>query len=78
MMNTESNLANEVSRVLRAKGSKSVKSLYWNADKGNLSVFASGYITGNGKSFNYTPDPEATFDEIADYVAKRCEELNGE
>jgi hypothetical protein len=77
-MNTESNLAIEVSRVLRARGNKSVKSLYWNSDKGNLSVFAAGYAPGNLKSFNYAPDPEATFDEIADYVAKRCEELNGE
>jgi len=72
---TQSNLAIEVAKILRDKGNKTVKSLFWNQDKGSLSVFARGYSVGNGLSFNYTPDPEATNEEIADYVAGRCQML---
>ena len=74
-MNTESNLAIEVSKILREKGNKTVKSLYWNSDKGNLSVFARGCQVGNGLSFNYTPDPDETTEYIAAAVAAKCDEM---
>lgn len=65
------NLATAVARILRSKGNKSVKSLYWNSDRADLSVFPVG-----SESFNYAPDPDATVEEIADYIAEECEKRN--
>ena len=74
----DENLSIMVAAELRARGNKSVKSLFWNSDQGNLSVFARGHTPDFPKSFNYAPDAELSVEEIADYVAERCEELNEE
>lgn len=72
----EINLAQLVAKELRARGNKSVKSLFWNQDQGNLSVFARGHTPAEPRSFNFAPDADLSVEEIADYVGKRCEELN--
>ena len=70
------NLSQLVAQELRRRGNKSVKSLFWNSDQGNLSVFARGHTPDFPKSFNYAPDVELSVEDIADYVAGRCELLN--
>ena len=70
------NLAQLVAAELRKRGNKSVKSLFWNSDKGNLSVFARSHTPEEPKSFNYSPDVDLSVEEIADYMAERCDELN--
>lgn len=70
------NLSQLVAMELRKRGNKSVKSLFWNSDQGNLSVFARSHTADVPKGFNYAPDAELSVEEIADYVAKQCELLN--
>ena len=74
----EQNLSQLVAQELRKRGNKSVKSLFWNSDQGNLSVFARGHTPDFPVSFNYAPDVDLSVEEIADYVAERCDELNEE
>ena len=75
---SEQNLSQLVAAELRKNGNKSVKSLFWNKDAGNLSVFARSHTAEVPKSFNYAPEPELSVEGIADYVAKECERLNNE
>lgn len=72
------NLSQLVALELRRRGNKSVKSLFWNSDQGNLSVFAKCHTPDFPLSFNYAPDADLSVEDIADYVAERCEELNEE
>ena len=72
------NLSQLVAAELRKRGNKSVKSLFWNSDQGNLSVFAKNHTADFPKSFNYAPDADLSVEEIADYVAERRDELNEE
>lgn len=74
----ELNLPQLVAQELRKRGNKSVKSLFWNSDKGNLSVFARSHTAEKPVSFNYAPDADLSVEEIADYVAEKCEVLNHE
>lgn len=57
---------------LKKRGNKTVKSVFWNRNEGNLSVFPVGYkgtSVGDGpKSFNITPDVEWSVDEICDRI----------
>lgn len=71
----EKNLAQLIAEELRKRENKSVKSLFWNSDKGDLSVFAKGHTPEEPKSFNYAPDADFSIEEIADYVAERCDDL---
>ena len=50
------NLSQLVAAELRKRGNKSVKSLFWNADQGNLSVFARNHTADKPKGFNYAPE----------------------
>jgi hypothetical protein len=70
------NLSQLVAQELRLRGNKSVKSLFWNRDRGDLAVFARSHTAEVPKSFNYAPGVGLSVEEIADYVAERCEELN--
>ena len=72
------NLSQLVAQELRRRGNKSVKSLFWNSDQGNLSVFAKNHTADYPLSFNYRPDVDQSVEDIADYVAEHCEELNEE
>lgn len=72
----ETNLAQLVAQELRSRGNKSVKSLFWNQDRGDLSIFARSHTAEVPKSFNYAPDADLSVEEIADYVAEKCKELN--
>ena len=69
------NLAQLVAAELRKKGNKSVKSLYWNIDQGNLSVFTVGHTPEKPRSFNYTPEAHLSVEEIVDYIAERCDSM---
>jgi len=72
----EQNLSQLVAAELRRRGNKSVKSLFWNSDRGDLSVFARSHTAEEPQNFNFSPDPELSVEEIADCVADRCELLN--
>ena len=72
----ELNLSQLVAQELRAQGNKSVKSLYWNSDSGNLSVFARSHSPQAPVSFNFAPDPDLSVEEIAKIVEERCALLN--
>ena len=74
----ETNLSQLVAQELRKRGNKSVKSLFWNQDQENLSVFARSHTAEVPKSFNYAPEADLSVEEIADYIAERCEELNND
>ena len=69
------NLSQLVTAELRKRGNKSVKSLFWNSDQGNLSVFAKNHTPDFPKSFNYAPDVDMSIEDIADYVALSCDDL---
>ena len=69
------NLSQLVAQELRKRGNKTVKSLFWNSDQGNLSVFAKNHTADFPKSFNYAPDADLSVEEIADYVALSCDDL---
>ena len=70
------NLPQMVAMELRKRGNKSVKSLFWNHDRGDLSVFARSHTPEKPKSFNYAPDADLSVEEIANYVEERCEKMN--
>ena len=69
------NLSQLVAAELRKRGNKSVKSLFWNADQGNLSVFARNHTADKPKGFNYAPEADLSVEQIADYVAASCDDL---
>ena len=69
------NLSQLVAQELRKRGNKSVKSLFWNTDVGNLSVFAKGHTADKPKGFNYAPEADLSVEQIADYVAASCDDL---
>lgn len=72
----EQNLSQLVAAELRKRGNKSVKSLFWNNDRGDLSVFARTHTPEKPVSFNYAPEANLSVGQIADYIEKRCEDLN--
>lgn len=67
------NLSQLVAMELRKRGNKTVKSLFWNSDVGNLSVIVKGHTFENPKNFNYSPEVELSVEEIADYIEQRCD-----
>lgn len=73
MINNNQNLATVVAAILRQRGNKDIKSIFWNQKDQSLSVFPR-----KGDSFNYSPDPDKTNEQIADYIAGRCEQNNAE
>ena len=60
---------------LRRRGIKSVKSVFWNYDAGNLSVFPKAGTPEVPMSFNYAPDADLSVEEIVDYIVDRCKDL---
>lgn len=69
------NLVQLISVELRGRGCKTVKSLFWNVDRANLSVFARGHTLEKPRSFNYAPSVDLSVAEIADEVERRCNEI---
>ena len=67
------NLAQLIATELRKRGNKSVKSLFWNSDRGDLSVFLRNNTEENPRSFNYAPDAELSVEEITDYIEKKSD-----
>ena len=67
-----SNLAQLIVAELRRRGEKSVKSVFWNSDAGNLSVFPKAGTPEKPMSFNYAPDVSLSVEEIVDYIVERC------
>lgn len=65
-------LVKKIVKELRRRGNKTVKSVYWNSDKGDLAVFPVGYkgssVDSDVKSFNLFPEPEWSVDEIVDRI----------
>lgn len=70
------NISQLVAYELRKRGDKSVRSLFWNVDRGDLTVYAKSHTPEVPKSFNFLPAADLTVEEIATMVAARCEELN--
>ena len=70
------NLPQLVALELRRRGNKSVKSLFWNQDYGSLSVFASSHTPEVPRSANLLLDANLSVGEVADEVARKCDELN--
>ncbi len=66
------NIAQLIVIELRNRGEKSVKSVFWNSDAGNLSVFPKAGGPENPMSFNYAPDADLSVEEIVDYIVGRC------
>ena len=69
------NIAQLIVVELRKRGEKSVKSVFWNYDAGNLSVFPKAGTPEVPLSFNYTPDADLSVEEIVDYIVERCKDL---
>ena len=73
------NIAQLVAAELRRRGNKSVKSLFWNSDKGNFSVFITSPTPENPESFNFFPGPDESVEQIADRISELCDRImNGE
>lgn len=68
-------LLNELLIVLRERKPHNVKSIYWNADTEDFSVFAVGHEPFAPKSFNYTPEEGATVEDIADVIIDICNQM---
>ena len=63
------NIATQVAEILRARGNKTIKAVFWNKDMGNFSIFLKG-----GASFNYDPEPEEELEDITDAIERRAQE----
>jgi hypothetical protein len=62
----------QIVKVLRGRGEKRIKSVFWNRDSGSLSVFLKGY-PGKNLSFNYVPPVELSVEEIVDILIASAE-----
>ena len=71
----DDNLVQLIVKELRARGEKSVKSVFWNYDARNLSVFPKAGTPEVPLSFNYAPDADLSVEEIVDYIVERCKDL---
>ena len=69
------NLTQYIASELRRRGVKTVKSVFWNSDVGNLSVFPRAGSPENPMSFNYAPDTDLSVEEIVDHIVERCKDL---
>lgn len=69
------NLSQLVASELRRRGVKTVKSVFWNQDVGNLSVFPKAGTPEKPLSFNYAPEADLSVEEITDYIVERCKDL---
>ena len=69
------NLAQLIVAELRQRGEKCVKSVFWNYDAVNLSVFPKAGTPEAPLSFNYAPDADLPVEEIVDYIVERCKDL---